>query len=140
MSRGFEITGVDSSETMIALCRKNFPNRQWVLADMRTLSLGRSFQGIIAWDSFFHLSKDDQRGMIRVFRDHMAARGPLMFTSGTSDGEAIGSFRGEPLYHASLSPEEYRSLLSKNGFAVRAHVAEDPDCGGHTVWLAQRFR
>ena len=23
------------------------------------------------------------------------------------------------------------------GFDVVSHVVEDPDCGGHTIWLAQ---
>ncbi len=61
-----------------------------------------------------------------------------MFTSGPAYGEAIGSFAGERLYHASLDPAEYRALLAENGFAVVAHAVEDPGCGGHTVWLAQR--
>jgi hypothetical protein len=61
-----------------------------------------------------------------------------MFTSGPSHGEAIGTYRGEPLYHGSLDASEYRSLLDDNGFAVVAHVVEDPTCGGHTIWLAQR--
>ena len=60
-----------------------------------------------------------------------------MFTSGPAHGEAIGSYKGEPLYHASLDAAEYRALLNANGFEVVAHVVEDPDCGGHTVWLAQ---
>jgi hypothetical protein len=60
-----------------------------------------------------------------------------MFTSGPSHGESVGSYCGEPLYHASLAPEEYRALLGENGFDVIAHKAEDPDCGGHTVWLAR---
>ena len=42
------------------------------------------------------------------------------------------------MYHASLDPEEYRSLLSENGFQVLRHVVEDPACGGATVWLAQK--
>jgi hypothetical protein len=61
-----------------------------------------------------------------------------MFTSGPAAGEAIGTFEGEPLYHASLDPEEYRQLFGANGFEEIAHVADDPDCGGHTVWLARR--
>ena len=61
-----------------------------------------------------------------------------MFTSGPRHGEAIGRLRGEPLYHASLSPDEYRALLAANGFAVAAERMEDPDCGGHSVWLARR--
>ncbi len=59
-----------------------------------------------------------------------------MFTSGTSLGERIGSYCGEPLYHASLDAAEYEALLEANGFALRDHVVEDPECGAHTVWLA----
>jgi hypothetical protein len=60
-----------------------------------------------------------------------------MFTTGTSHGEAIGSYRGEPLYHASLAAAEYRVLLEENGFRVVDHIVEDPNCARHTVWLAQ---
>ena len=105
--------------------------------NMRSLSLARHFNGLLAWDSFFHLGHDDQRRMFPIFRQHAAPRAALMFTSGPAHGEAIGNYQGEPLYHASLDPDEYRALLSANGFEVVAYVAEDPDCGRHTVWLAQ---
>ena len=50
---------------------------------------------------------------------------------------ATGTFHGEPLYHASLAETEYRSLLDNNDFDVVSHVIEDPNCGHHTIWLAQ---
>jgi trans-aconitate methyltransferase len=137
IEQGIDVTGVDSSPEMIALCNSHFPDRAWHVADMRTLSLGRVFNGILAWDSFFHLCHHDQRKMFPVFRKHAAPRAALMFTSGPSHGEAIGTYRGEPLYHASLDGTEYRTLLDENGFSVVAQVVEDPNCGGHTVWLAQ---
>jgi hypothetical protein len=28
-------------------------------------------------------------------------------------------------------------LLDDHGFDVVTHVVEDPQCGGHTVWLAR---
>src|SRR5882672_1253154 len=136
--QGFDICGVDSSPTMIALARSHFPEREWMVADMRTLVLGRRFAGIMAWDSFFHLNHDDQRRMFPIFRAHAAAGAPLMFTSGPRHGEAIGELYGEPLYHGSLAAEEYRALLSANEFAVAAERMEDPECGGHSVWLARR--
>jgi hypothetical protein len=37
---------------------------------MRQLALGRPFDGIVAWDSFFHLGHDDQRRMFAIFADH----------------------------------------------------------------------
>lgn len=131
------VTGIDTSDTLLALARARLPAQTWMEADMRGLELGRRFNGIIAWDSFFHLNHDDQRAMFAVFSRHAASGAALLFTSGPSHGEAIGTFAGEALYHASLAPDEYRDQLARAGFTVIAHRADDPECGGHTVWLAQ---
>ncbi|HEX2590365.1 MAG TPA: class I SAM-dependent methyltransferase [Rhizomicrobium sp.] len=138
IANGLDVCGVDSSPTMIAMARENLPGREFIVADMRTLRLGRRFSGILAWDSFFHLTPDGQRRMFANFREHAGTSAALMYTSGPRPGEAIGELRGEPLYHASLAPDEYRGLLATHGFAVVAERMEDPDCGGHSVWLAQR--
>jgi SAM-dependent methyltransferase len=138
IAQGFDVCGVDSSPTMISLCQRDFPEHEWIVGDMRMLSLQHRFDGIIAWDSFFHLTYEDQRRMFPVFAAHAAPGAPLMFTSGPGHGEAIGNLHGEALYHASLDPAEYRSLLAANDFDVVDHKSNDADCGGHTVWLARR--
>jgi SAM-dependent methyltransferase len=138
LEAGFCVVGIDSSRSMIEMCRERFPGAEWLVADMRELGLGRRFDGVLAWDSFFHLPMDDQRGMFPRFSAHARPGAPLMFSSGPSEGEAIGSYCGEPLYHASLNPPEYEQLLTSNGFSVRAYRADDPECREHTVWLATR--
>jgi len=105
---------------------------------MRSLNLERRYGGLIAWDSLFHLTPHDQRIMFSIFRNHSETDAPLLFTSGPAFGEAIGTLEGEPLYHASLDPDEYRLLLDRNGFDLVAHVAQDPDCGGRTIWLGRQ--
>ena len=134
---GHRLTGIDSSPAMITYCQDRFPHAAWNVADMRTLSLRQRFDGILAWDSFFHLGHDDQRKMFALFHAHANANAALMFTSGPAHGEAVGTFEGESLYHASLSPDEYRALLAGNGFEVLSFVIEDAACGGHTIWLAR---
>ncbi len=136
--QGCQVTGVDSSKRMIDDCLQRFPQHHWVQADMRALALPDRFDGLIAWDSFFHLTREDQYKMFAIFRQHVSPKAVLMFTSGPGNGEAIGTFEGEALYHASLAPEEYRQLLQEQGFSVVNMVSEDPDCHGHTIWLTQR--
>lgn len=135
---GHAITGIDSSPALVALFNANLPGHAAVVADMRTLDLGRTFGGLVAWDSFFHLAHADQRAMFPVFAAHAAAGAPLIVTTGPAHGEAIGTLEGEPLYHASLAPDEYRGLFASAGFDVVAFVPQDATCGGHTVWLARR--
>ena len=134
---GFHVVGIDSSPSLIELCRTRFPAGDWAVGDMRQLALGRRFDGLLAWDSFFHLNMANQRAMFPRFAAHALPGAPLMFTSGPVHGEAIGSCFGERLYHASLDPGEYRELLSRNGFSVLMYRADDPACGNHTVWLAR---
>ena len=134
---GYTLTGVDSSPAMIGFCQARFPDETWIMADMRALSLDARFDGVLVWDSFFHLTPDDQRGMFQIFRQHAGAKAALMFTSGPRAGVAMGTYEGEPLYHASLDPHEYRALLDDHGFEVVSYVPEDRTCGAHTIWLAQ---
>ena len=138
VEQGRRVTGVDSAPALVESCAALFPDQRWLTADMVELALGSRFDGIIAWDSLFHLRHDAQRRMFAVFAAHAAPGAALMFTSGPAHGEAIGEWQGEPLYHASLEPCEYESLLLHHGFALVDHVVEDPACGHRTVWLARK--
>lgn len=137
IEQGHCVTGVDSSDVMIEMAQQHFPKQCWIEADMRSVELDEKFQGILAWDSFFHLTPHDQRQMFYQFARYSVKGTVLMFTSGVSHGEAIGDMFGEALYHASLAPEEYRKLLCQHDFEIVKMVREDPECAGHTVWLAK---
>ncbi|WP_454700443.1 class I SAM-dependent DNA methyltransferase [Agrobacterium burrii] len=138
IANGYDVTGIDASLPLIELCRSRFPENLWAVADMRELALGRRFDGLIAWHSFFHLKPEDQRLMFGIFRQHANDGAALMFTAGPGHGEAIGTFHGKPLYHASLAREDYESLLAAHGFRLLDHIVNDPQCGGATVYLARR--
>jgi len=137
VAQHFGVTGIDSSATLIEIARARFPKASWLVGDMRELALGRPFHGLIAWHSLFHLTTDDQHPMFERFRRHAQSGTMLLFTSGPERSEALSDFEGEPLYHASLDPHEYRELLARNGFEVVAHKERDPECGEATVWLAR---
>lgn len=133
VDNGFSITGVDTP-AMIAIARARFPEHTWIPGDMRTFE-GGPFDAIVAWDSLFHLDRDAQRAMFPRFEKLLVPGGVLLFTSGTEDGEVIGSFEGRPLYHASLAESEYRTRLT--AFDLLDFVHTDPNIGNHTIWLAR---
>ena len=137
IAQNHDLCGIDASPSMINRCRQRFPHHHWQVADMRQLALPDKFDGLLAWNSFFHLKRDDQRRMFAIFQCHARVNAILMFTSGPADGEAIGTFENQPLYHASLAPEEYRQLLHQHGFSVIDMQVEDPECGLQTIWLAK---
>ncbi|MBD2753996.1 class I SAM-dependent DNA methyltransferase [Spirosoma validum] len=138
IEQGCQVTGVDGSSNMIALCKNRFPDMEWIRADMQTLNLGRKYDAIIAWDSFFHLTHDAQRAMFSVFANHIQKDGMLLFTSGDEHGVAYGEMSGHTVYHASLASAEYHSLFERYGFEVLLHNVNDVTCGNRTVWLVKK--
>lgn len=139
VDRGYQVTGVDIAPAMINLARTRFARHHWVQADMRTYApQPATYDGIVAWSSLFHLEHDDQAQVIRRMAMWMKASAVALFNTGADRGVSMGEFAGEALYHASLSPAEYRSIFARCGLVEVAHRAEDPDCGGATVWLVGR--
>jgi len=138
VEQGHRVTGVDFSLAMLALARERFPAGDWRWADMRTLELGERFDGIIAWNSFFHLTSEDQRGVLARFAAHLRAGGGLMVTVGPSASEDLGRVGDDPIYHASLAPAEYTAILRDLGLAVLRFTPDDPQCDFQSVLLARR--
>ena len=102
IAHGHSVVGVDSSKVMIEMAQENFPEQSWIQADMRQIDLGQKFQGILAWDSFFHLAQEDQRQMFEQFSIFAEQSTVLMFTSGPNHGEAIGNLFGDALIMQAL--------------------------------------
>jgi SAM-dependent methyltransferase len=137
LSQGYDVKGIDASEKMISLAKKYVPSINPELQDMRNLNLNEKFGGIIMWHSSFHLPADDQRKLLAELPKFLKPNGKLLFTSGPAHGEAWGENAGENLYHASLSQDEYRKILTEGGFKVLSLDVEDKSAGGATVWHCQ---
>lgn len=137
LTKQLNVIGVDASIEILNIARSNFPSTEFVLEDMRELTLNKKFDAIIAWHSFFHLQADDQPKMFEIFESHLNPKGILLFTSGTERGEAWGMVGGENLFHASLDTAEYEELLKQYSFEVLSHTINDENCGGATIWMAK---
>lgn len=138
ITEGFAYTGVDFSEGMLGLAKARWPDGDWRVGDMRRLDLGTTFDGIVAWDSFFYLTPDEQRAALPRLADHLAPGGRMLVTVGPEAGEVTGHVGTEEVYHASLSPAEYATRLEDCGLRLTAFVAEDPGCEKHTVLMARK--
>lgn len=136
MAEGFAVTGVDFSDPMLEIARDRWPDGDWRQADMRTLALGETFDGIIGWGSLFHLTEAEQRACIPRLADHLTPGGTLLLTVGHIEGETTGQVGSETVYHASLSPAGYASALEGCGLRMTGFMAQDAEAQNHTLLMA----
>ncbi len=137
LEKKFNLTGIDTCSEFIEMAKQRLPQGNFFVGDMRKLSLNKKFDLLIAWNSYFHLTCDEQRDMFRVFINHLNHNGILLFTSGPEEGEVWSDNGGEMIYHASLSPNEYKQLLKQHKLELLDYVINDKNCNDHTVWLAK---
>lgn len=144
IKNGNQVTGIDFSSSMIELAKERYPSQKWMIADMRDFNLNQKFDGIIAWNSFFHLNHEDQKKALKTFSIHLNDNGALMFTAGPEHGEVAGEVAGEvngqPVYHSSFSVEEYREILTVLEIEIIEYKLNDSECNGHCIFLGKKTK
>ena len=137
---GHQITGIDFSEPMLDIARKRFPNHTWLNQDIRTFETDITYDSVIAWGSFFHLSQNEQREHFNIFSRFLKPGGAALITIGHVEGEVTGTINGRAVYHSSLSLNEYSSIIHKLGLVLVDYALDDSNCQGHSVLLIKKPR
>lgn len=139
IEQGCQMTGTDYSEPMLEICRKRFPRHNWIFSDMRDLKIEGNYDGLISWGSFFHLNQDEQRKSLPEMANLLTKRGIMMITVGHEAGEVSGTVADRPVYHSSLSKEEYTQIITDAGLNVLSFKLQDPECHGFSVLIAEKI-
>lgn len=139
IAEGFRVTGVDFADAMLEIAGSRWPDGDWRQGDMRNFDLGQTFDGIVAWNSFFHLTPEEQRGCIGRMAAHLKPGASLLMTVGPEAGEVAGTVGDQTVYHASLSPAQYATCLEQNGLRLTGYLAEDPETNKHSVLMARKI-
>lgn len=138
IAEGFQVTGIDFAAAMLDIARARWPEGDWRQADMRALDLPDRFDGIIAWDSFFHLRPEEQTACIARISAHLVPGGAFLTTVGPRAGAVSGTVGDETVFHASLSPAGYAQCLEENGMRMTGFMAQDPETQDHSVLMARK--
>jgi cyclopropane fatty-acyl-phospholipid synthase-like methyltransferase len=117
--QGFIVTGIDISEKLLQKAiDRNLPNTKLYLCDFFDFEPRDKYDGIIAFDSFFHFPKEKQKQIYGRVSDWMNNNAYLLFTHVSKDGEFKGEMFDEMFYYSSLNKDEVCLLLSNTGFEV----------------------
>ena len=80
LSRWYEVTLCDLSESMLALSRSANPKCEHVLGDMRSVRLDRTFDAVLVHDALSYLTtRDDLRATIETVFIHLGEGGVAIF-------------------------------------------------------------
>jgi len=78
--RGAQVTGLDSSEALLALARRKVPEGTFFQGDIRSLKLDDRFDAIVCMDGALHCIEEPQDivRVLRLAKDHLRPGGALV--------------------------------------------------------------
>lgn len=141
VERGWEVTGVDLSEQMLAMAAKFVPEMQRIHADMRDVTFTENqFDAVTAVYSLFHLPRDEHAAIFSKVHDWLKPGGKFLFTYATQEytgSEAFDGYKefmGQRLYYSHKTPQQLEEDVRALGFNLAAK--DYRDIGGETfLWL-----
>jgi len=122
---GFRLTGIDVSAKMIEKAKdQKIPNSEFFICDFFDFVPKHKFDGIIAFDSFFHFPKERQSEIYTRVSAWMKDGAYLLFTHGGADSEIDGTMFGEKFYYSALDVCRVHELLIESGFAIEESIID----------------
>ncbi|MBI4458196.1 class I SAM-dependent methyltransferase [Candidatus Uhrbacteria bacterium] len=139
--RGFRATGIDLSDGLIAVAKREFPESEFRHLDMRDVgSLGKKFDGIYALAVLLHMPKAEIDQVLAGWAAAMKPDGRLFLgVKERREGQPEEDVIEETDYGYSyqrffsfFSPDELRQRLHRAGLDI---VCERSDLTGNTRWI-----
>lgn len=122
VKRGMQAEGVDLSENMIAIARRNYPDLSFKVEDLRTYVPGQLVDAVWAGYCLFHLTKEEFERVLDRVRLYLKPGG--VFGLVMQEGESGETFADEPLlpgekiYVRTYTETGLEDLLKHHGFSI----------------------
>ncbi|TFG09114.1 MAG: class I SAM-dependent methyltransferase [Promethearchaeota archaeon] len=116
---GLNVTGIDISDTMIEMARKNVPQAKFINMDMNDIDFpDNTFDGIISVFALFHVPKNNHFSIFKRFHSLLKPNGILLINTGISESEGISNFFGVPMFWSNYEPEKTLNYVKEAGFSI----------------------
>ncbi|SRR5258706_2244557 len=138
IKEGFAINGIDLSERMIELAKKNVPEALYEVKDMIELKDEEyCVDGIVSFYAIFHTPREKHQEILKKFASFMPNGGTLLITMGTEEWEGIeNDFHESKMYWSHFSADKNRELVENAGFKIVLSKIDDSGGEKHQIILA----
>lgn len=119
VNKGIKVTGIDISDTMLNMAKKNVPNAIFLNKDLKDLDFKEeSFDGIISVYTLFHIPKKQHENILEKFFKILKPGGIMLINTGISESEGISTFFGEPMFWSNYDPKKTLEIVKSVGFSI----------------------
>lgn len=139
LSKHYNVTANDISESCLALAKKNAPSANFILSDLTQLDFpADSFDAVVAYYVFHHVPRDSYASVINNVFKWLRPGGTFMAALYPYDVEHLVTedWHGSTMYWSSFDEEQTVELIGKPGFEILEKSKESElENGKETTFL-----
>lgn len=115
----FDVIGVDFSEGMLKLARRNVPEAKFVEEHMTRLSFkDNSFDGLTACYSIIHVPREKHSSLFQSFHRILKPNGVMLVSMGPDGWEGTDEYHGVEMFWSHYGPEKSLEIIRDAGFQI----------------------
>jgi cyclopropane fatty-acyl-phospholipid synthase-like methyltransferase len=117
---GYEVTGIDISERMLELARRDVPRATFLQLDAADLdTAGTRFDAIVAFFSLLMMTRAEIPSALQKLHDLLTPGGYFLLSMVEADLDDVPlQFLGNPVWATGYLRDELQALVQKAGFEV----------------------
>ncbi|ORY26054.1 S-adenosyl-L-methionine-dependent methyltransferase, partial [Naematelia encephala] len=120
---GYNVTGVDVSDSMIRIARTEVPDAEFMVSDMASFVPTKKYSCVMAFYSLWHLPPAEQSELLQRAAGWLEPGGWMLFNLMTVEGELkMGDWMGAPMISWGQGVEGNQAMVKK---LVDAGLIED---------------
>lgn len=139
VNQGFAVNGIDISEAMLKLARKNVPQAFYEQKDMTKLQEGEyCVDGIVSFYAIFHTPKEQHQEILKQFASFLPNGGAILITMGAEAWEGSEeNFHGAKMYWSHFGADKNAELVKNAGFEIILNEIDPSGNEKHQIILAR---
>lgn len=140
LEKGFKVTGIDISEEMVKLAKKNLPNGQYLVRDMTEIDFPESsFDAVVSFYAIFHIPREDHLPLLKKLHTLLKTNGYLLMTMGSSDWEGTeDDFHGAKMFWSHYGREKNIESVKEAGFKIIYETVDTSGDEKHLIIFAKK--
>ncbi|HLW02708.1 MAG TPA: class I SAM-dependent methyltransferase [Ktedonobacterales bacterium] len=141
ISKGHYVTGLDISDKMIELAKRNVPSGQFKVEDMSELKPGEyQIDAVVSFYAIFHTSRETHQELFKKINSFLPVGGLLLITMGSSDWEGREqNFHGTEMFWSHFNHKKNRQLVESAGFTILLDEIDETGSERHQIILGKKI-
>jgi 2-polyprenyl-3-methyl-5-hydroxy-6-metoxy-1,4-benzoquinol methylase len=119
VDNGFDAKGIDFSQGMLDLAKKNVPEAELILGDITKIDLEfESFDGIISTYAFIHIFRTQHPLLYMKIFSWLKPGGIMLVSTASTEWEEVHDYFGVPMAWSQPAARESLQLVHNAGFEI----------------------